>query len=406
VSFSEPPNKELGIYSYDLPTPRYKGIQNMNDFNEPGKKVFISWSQSPSKEIASSLKNWLRTLMDDVNVWVSSEDIHLGQDWRKTLRDALETSNYAVLCVTPQNVDSPWIAMETGAIAMKSEQGFFAVPVLFGLEERDLPSHLSGFQSIGASKANLIRLANEIRNHVKSRTNSTVFERRLNLHTDELLADLTKLMTKRSNPVEPRQVRAPKALSNYPCLLADVQSAPEITLPNGKYQFHVFSVGERGTLLPASLILEVKKGLAEIIKPLIDRVDSLVTIVPGGHPWALLIAGDLDLPVEIIRNAESGAEEERMVWQKSLLYERKLYFRSKRLSSAKRVIIIDDVVSSGGTVELIANELNGAAIEVVAVVAIVFKGESYKNTAEKLGVEFYSILEVDEDYIRAGPRPV
>jgi adenine phosphoribosyltransferase len=189
-------------------------------------------------------------------------------------------------------------------------------------------------------------------------------------------------------------------------LLADVQSAPEITLPNGKYQFHVFSVGERGTLLPASLILEVKKGLAEIIKPLIDRVDSLVTIVPGGHPWALLIAGDLDLPVEIIRNAESGAEEERMVWQKSLLYERKLYFRSKRLSSAKRVIIIDDVVSSGGTVELIANELNGAAIEVVAVVAIVFKGESYKNTAEKLGVEFYSILEVDEDYIRAGPRPV
>lgn len=344
--------------------------------------------------------------MDDVNVWVSSEDIHLGQDWRKTLRDALDTSNYAVLCVTPQNVDSPWIAMETGAIAMKSEQGFFAVPVLFGLEERDLPSHLSGFQSIEASKANLIRLANEIRNHVKSRTDSTVFERRLNLHTDELLADLTKLMTKRSNPVEPRQVRAPKALSNYPCLLADVQSAPEITLPNGKYQFHVFSVGERGTLLPASLILEVKKGLAEIIKPLIDRVDSLVTIVPGGHPWALLIAGDLDLPVEIIRNAESGAEEERMVWQKSLLYERKLYFRSNRPSSAKRVIIIDDVVSSGGTVELIANELNGAAIEVVAVVAIVFKGESYKNTAEKLGVEFYSILEVDEDYIRAGPRPV
>jgi len=213
-------------------------------------------------------------------------------------------------------------------------------------------------------------------------------------------------MTKRSNPVGPRQVRAPKALSNYPCLLADVQSAPEITLPNGKYQFHVFSVGERGTLLPASLISEVKRGLTEIIKPLIDRVDSLVTVVPGGHPWALLIAGDLDLPVEIIRNAESGAEEERMVWQKSLLYERKLYFRSKRRDSAKRVIILDDVVSSGGTVELIANELKVADIEVVAVVAIVFKGELYMNIAKKLEVEFYSILEVDEDYIRAGPRPV
>ena len=82
--------------------------------------------------------------MDDVNVWVSSEDIHLGQHWRESLRDALETSNYAVLCVTPQNVDSPWIAMEAGAIAMKSGQGFFAVPVLFGLEERDLPREALG----------------------------------------------------------------------------------------------------------------------------------------------------------------------------------------------------------------------------------------------------------------------
>lgn len=365
----------------------------------------MSWSQRPSKEIAIAIRNWLLSLMDGVDVWVSSEDIPLGDQWRESLREALESSSYAILCITSQNVDSPWIAMEAGAIAMKARNSFRAVPVLFGLDQDDLPSHLSGFQSIAASEENLLRLAHEIYEHVNSATDPKVFERRLNSHTSELCIELTRLMMRRANVPEARQVRAPKALANYPNLVADVQRAPEITLPNGKYQFHVFSVGERGTYLPGQLISEVKSGLIEIVKPLLSRIDRLVTVVPGGHPWAMLVAEELNVPVEIIRNAESGAEVERMVWQKSLLYERKLYFKSMRESSTERVLIIDDVVSSGGTVELIVNELRESGLEVLAVVAILLKGDVYKDTAKRLDIDFFSLLQVDADYVKAGPRP-
>ncbi|MFD0892890.1 TIR domain-containing protein [Luteolibacter ambystomatis] len=368
-------------------------------------KIFVSWSQSPSKAIASAIKNWLLTLMDEVDVWISDEDIQLGEQWRESLGDALESSSYAILCITPQNMDSPWIAMEAGAIAMKGRNACRAVPLLFGIERHDLPSHLAGFQSIEASEQNLIRLAREIHEHVNSSTRPEVFDRRIKSHTRELWDELAHLMTIRVSVPELKQVRPPNALANFPNLVADVQAAPEVTLPNGKYQFHVFSVGERGTMLSHLLISEVKRGLSEIVRPLLPGIDWLVTVVPGGNPWALLIADQLGIPVEIIRDTESGTEEERMVWQKSLLYERKLYFKTDERSRAKRVLIIDDVVSSGGTVQLLTKELRRSGLEIVAVVAIILKGGLYKEIGKELGIDFFSILEVAEDYIKAGPRP-
>ena len=344
--------------------------------------------------------------MDGVDVWASSEDVRLGTDWRESLRTALRDTEYAILCITPQNVDSPWIAMEAGAITMGRGETFPAVPLLFGLGVDDLPSHLSGFQALEATEENLLRVGREVRECLGVTTDHSVFERRLTVHTQNLWQELTRLIAIRATPMGLKHIRSSKALANYRHLVSDVQKAPEIPWPIGGYRFHVFSVGERGTFLPHELLTEVKNGLVDLVTPFISRIDRLVTVVPGGNPWALIIGQELKIPVEIIRDAESGIEGERLVWQKGLLYERKLFFRDRRDNYTNSVLIIDDIVSSGETATLLVNELRESGSNVLAVVAILLKGTAYQQRSKELGIDFFSLLECDEEYVKAGPRPV
>ncbi len=366
------------------------------------RQVFISWASQPSGEIAILLKDWLLSLMDGLHVWQSDVDARLGERWSESLQVALTSTDYALLCVTPQNVDSPWLALEAGAAAMGRQVP--TVPLLFGMGVADLPSHLGFLQAAEATHENLARLGREVHNKLRPMTTVEALEQRLSSQTDALLVGATRLLVQKGAAPSTRSIRSNRALANYKHLVADVQAAPEVLWPSGGYRFHVFSVGERGTHLTSDLIREVKSGLVELVKGIAAQVDRIVTVVPGGHPWALMVGETLGLPVEILREEGSGIHDERIVRQRSLLYERSLYFRDHRQNKA-RVLFLDDVVSSGNTSALAIAELRKSGLEVVAAVAIVFKGEGYRDVVDTTGVAHYGLIEVGEDYVRAAPRP-
>jgi len=78
--------------------------------------VLLIWSKPQSKVVASELHEWLPKVVPGIDPWMSSKDIAKGHDWFRELQDVLEQTKICLICVTPENVRSPWIYYETGAI--------------------------------------------------------------------------------------------------------------------------------------------------------------------------------------------------------------------------------------------------------------------------------------------------
>lgn len=109
-------------------------------------KVFISWSGERSKALAQALRDWLPLVLHYVEPWLSEADISAGERWASAIAAELETTNFGIVCVTPENVNSPWVLFETGALA-KSMEGSRVIPLLFGLEFSDITGPLAQFQA-------------------------------------------------------------------------------------------------------------------------------------------------------------------------------------------------------------------------------------------------------------------
>jgi len=120
-------------------------------------KVFISWSGEVSREFASAFADWLPNVIQAVEPFFSSEDIRKGSRWFHEIGDQLEQTNFGILCVTPENSDSPWLLFEAGALAKRVKQAHVS-PLLLGLNEAQLKGPLAQFQCTVASEDDLFKL--------------------------------------------------------------------------------------------------------------------------------------------------------------------------------------------------------------------------------------------------------
>jgi hypothetical protein len=85
-------------------------------------KVFISWSGDTSHALALALHDWLPDVLQSVEPWVSSEDIAKGAFWSTELVEALQQAHFGLCCLTPDNVSSPWMAFEAGAMIQRQSR--------------------------------------------------------------------------------------------------------------------------------------------------------------------------------------------------------------------------------------------------------------------------------------------
>jgi hypothetical protein len=109
-------------------------------------RVFISWSGERSQALAHVLRDWLPLVLHYVEPWLSEADVAAGERWAQAIAKELEASNFGIICVTRENVASPWVLFESGALA-KSMEGSRVVPLLLDLEFSDITGPLAQFQA-------------------------------------------------------------------------------------------------------------------------------------------------------------------------------------------------------------------------------------------------------------------
>lgn len=98
------------------------------------------------------MKSFLQDVNQRIIAWFSDADISAGQRWGAELAAQLEATNYGVICITQESLQSHWMLFEAGALS-KSVQAARVCPYLIDVARRDLPSPLAQFQAKEANRA-------------------------------------------------------------------------------------------------------------------------------------------------------------------------------------------------------------------------------------------------------------
>jgi len=114
--------------------------------NSTYMKIFISWSGELSKQIAEIFKNWLPKVIQAAKPFYSPHDIGKGSRWNYDIAKELDSTSVGLICLTQDNLESPWIMFEAGALS-KNVDNSKVCPILFNVEPSQIIGPLTQFQA-------------------------------------------------------------------------------------------------------------------------------------------------------------------------------------------------------------------------------------------------------------------
>lgn len=100
----------------------------------------------------------------------------------------------------------------------------------------------------------------------------------------------------------------------------------------------------------------IKKALAEACKSLYPEAQSIAGVATAGIPQGALLADELDLPFIYVRSSPKGHGMENLI--------------EGKVAPGQKVVIVEDLVSTGGSSLKAAEALKTAGYEVLGMVAI------------------------------------
>ncbi|WP_349879183.1 toll/interleukin-1 receptor domain-containing protein [Micromonospora sp. HUAS YX12] len=124
-------------------------------------KVFVSWSSEPARSIARVLYNWLPTVVQHVDPWMSDEEIESGGRWNDEIAASLDQADFGIVCVTAANQHRPWLMFEAGALAKRLNVAR-VVPLCVDMSPAEVTGPLSAFQSRVLDKDGIRKLVQEL----------------------------------------------------------------------------------------------------------------------------------------------------------------------------------------------------------------------------------------------------
>lgn len=217
-------------------------------------KIFISWSGKRSKKVSEKLRQWLPNIIPAVKPWASHSDIEAGLRWSNSLQQELSNTRFGIICCTEENLNSPWILFEAGAIA-KTLDDTYVCPYLIDFEPIALPGPLKQFQAKQANKNGTWELIKTINKALKvNSVDETKLERIFKKHWPDLEFALNSLpLVESKEPIDQEIVRnVRKNAENSRKRLTSVLGPVERRLtdtPSEQVKFLTNELGQALTLL-------------------------------------------------------------------------------------------------------------------------------------------------------------
>ncbi|NUE02521.1 purine phosphoribosyltransferase family protein [Halorubraceae archaeon YAN] len=140
-------------------------------------------------------------------------------------------------------------------------------------------------------------------------------------------------------------------------------------IEKGEYQYFVHPISDGVPMLEPELLREIVIRI--IRKAELENVDKIVTPAAMGIHISTAVSLMTDIPLVVIRKREYGLDGEVSLSQETGYSESEMYIND--VEAGDRVLVLDDVLSTGGTMKAILDALTGIGTEVVDVVAVIKK---------------------------------
>ena len=171
-----------------------------------------------------------------------------------------------------------------------------------------------------------------------------------------------------------------------------LQKAPIIKRENYNYVIHPLTDGI--PYIKPELITEVTDAMANNL-PDLDTIDTILTIEAMGIPLATKLSLDLGIPFTIIRKRKYGLPGEISVKQVTGYSKSKLFING--LKKGDRIVIVDDVLSTGGTLRAILSSFKKIGIITKGVFIAIDKGNCSQNIGKEFNVDIKTLVNITVD---------
>ncbi|MHC1593898.1 MAG: hypoxanthine/guanine phosphoribosyltransferase [Methanotrichaceae archaeon] len=159
----------------------------------------------------------------------------------------------------------------------------------------------------------------------------------------------------------------------------------------GEYNYFIHPITDGVPEVRPDLIREV---VTHIIRTANLDVDKIVTVEAMGIHIGTALSLFTDIPLVIIRKKKYDLPGEIEVSQVTGYSKGHLFLNG--ISPGDRVVVVDDVVSTGGTALATLGALEAAGAEVRDVIAVIERGEG-AETLRKNGYQIKTMVKVEAD---------
>ncbi|WP_090506957.1 hypoxanthine/guanine phosphoribosyltransferase [Natronorubrum sediminis] len=168
-------------------------------------------------------------------------------------------------------------------------------------------------------------------------------------------------------------------------LARSVREAPVVDRDG--YEYFVHGVSDGVPPIEPTVLRAIADGIRQRVD--LTDVDTLVAPEAMGihHGTALSLASEL--PLAVVRKRSYGFPDEVAVHQETSYGESDLFLNG--VDPGDRVVLVDDVLSSGGTIEAVCEALEAAEAEIADVVVVLRRVDV---PHEDLSREVTSLLDI------------
>ena len=158
-------------------------------------------------------------------------------------------------------------------------------------------------------------------------------------------------------------------------------------MKKGDYNYFVNPISDG---VPAMDPLMLRELSLAVHKHADLNIDKIVAVEAMGIHLATALSLATDIPFVVIRKRQYGLPGETEVYQKTGYGSSNLYVND--LHEGEVILLIDDVVSTGGTLTSVINELKLIGVNLLDVIVAVAKGEGKQIVESNTGVELLTLV--------------